>query len=84
MEDVHEKDIQDLLNEINAHPEVSLLEKIVSYCEETGFEPQDVGDALSECEQFKRMLWINAVDNNQVHDIKLKEMLNSTEDLDDW
>ena len=84
MQNMNELDLQDLLNEINKIPGDSLIERIISYCEENDLEPQDIGDSLGESEQFKRVLWIDAVDNNQIHDIKLKELLNSTEEIDDW
>jgi hypothetical protein len=78
------KDITELLNQINLIPEDSLLERIISYCEENELNPQELGDSLAESEQFKRVLWINAVENNQIQDVLLKNKLKETLDLDEW
>lgn len=73
-----------LLNEINKMPEDTLLEKLISYCEETDFDPQELGDILGESEQFKRKLWISCVEANQIKDEKLLDRLDLVEDFDEW
>lgn len=79
-----DKDIVDLLNEINKIPEPDLLGKILSYCEQNDLDVQEVGEILSESEQFKRQLWIDAVKHNQIQDEGLQRKLNSTQELDTW
>lgn len=76
--------IAELLNKIHTLPEETLLEKIISYCEEHDLDPQEVGDRLAESEQFKRVLWIDAVEHNQIQDKLLKDKLRQTEDFDVW
>jgi len=78
------ENIIELLNDIHKIPESSLLEKLISYCEENDILPQELGDILGESEQFKRVLWINAVQNNQIHDTPLQNKITSTEELDEW
>ena len=79
-----DKDIVDLLNEINKIPESDLLGKILSYCEQNDLDVQEVGEILSESEQFKRHLWMDAVKHNQIQDEGLQRKLNSTQELDTW
>ena len=78
------ENIPALLNEIEKIPEDTLIQKIVSYCEQTDTDIQEIGDVLETSKQFKRMLWLNAVKNNEINDPLLKETWESTQDLDDW
>ena len=79
-----ENTISQLLDEIDKLPGDSLLEKILSYCEENDIDPKEIGDMLSDSEQFKRILWIDAVGNNQIKDELLKNKLKETKDLEAW
>jgi len=72
------------LNKINSLPGDSLLERMLSYCEENDIDPKELGDMFEESEKFKRVLWIDAVENNQIQDAPLKAKLNETQDLDTW
>jgi hypothetical protein len=72
------------LNQINSLPGNSLLERMLSYCEENDIDPKELGDMFEESDQFKRVLWIDAVENNQIQDAPLKAKLNETQDLDTW
>jgi len=74
--------ITELLNRIHDIPEDTLIEKIVSYCEETDTDIQEIGEILGESEQFKRVLWIDAVNHNQIQDAPLKNVLQ--DELDSW
>jgi len=65
--------IIELLNKIHDMPEDTLLEKIISYCEETDTDAQEIGEFLSEYEQFKRVLWADALKHNQIRDLTLKK-----------
>ena len=76
--------LAELLNTINQFPEDTLLEKLISYCEQYDIDPQELGDELVESEQFKRMLWIDCVKHNSIKDEKLSEKLDSTDSLDEW
>jgi hypothetical protein len=76
--------VPELLNEIQQLPENSLIEKILSWCEETNTDPKELGDYLEENEQFKRMLWLNAVEHNQIRDVQLKDRWKQMNELDDW
>ncbi len=73
-----------LINEINKIPENSLLDKILTYCEQNNFDIQEIGDILSENEKFKRTLWIDCVDRYVIQDEYLKIKQNSIEELDEW
>ena len=77
-------DITELLNEIQQIPEDSLIEKMISWCEQTATDPKELGDFLESNEQFKRMLWLNAVKHNQIRDEKLKHRWDDMEGFDDW
>ena len=79
-----ETNIVKLINEINKMPEDSLLEKMISYCEQTDTDPQELGDIFAESEQFKRKLWISCVEFNQIKDDLLSDKLNLIEDIDEW
>ena len=78
------ENIINLINNINDIPGDSLIEKILSYCEENDLEAQEIGDILADSKHFKRVLWIDAVRNNQIQDLGLKNILNETEDFDEW
>ena len=73
-----------LLNEINKIPEPDLIGKILSYCEQNDFDVQEIGEFLSESEQFKKQLWVDAVKHNQVQDESLRKKINTTQELDAW
>lgn len=76
--------IEVLLNEINKINENNLMDKIISYCDKYDYQIQEVGDILSESEQFKRRLWLDCVNNNTIKDDFLKMKQNETLDLDEW
>ena len=73
-----------ILDQVYLMPEDNLMDKILSYCEQNDFCIQEIGDVLSESEQFKTKLWIDCVDNNTIRDELLKEKQNSTDKLDVW
>ncbi len=76
--------IVELLNEISKIPEISLLERIISYCEENDLDPKEIGDVLSESETFKTNLWLDCVENNSISDPLLKAKWDKTNNLDEW
>lgn len=76
--------LTEILNEINKIPEVSLLDKIISYCEQNDLNPQELGDELAESEHFKRRLWMDCVNNNSIQDNLLKQKWEETDTLDEW
>ena len=76
--------VVELLNEINKIPEPDLLNRIISYCEQNDLDPQELGDILGECEQFKRQLWIDGVKHNQIKDAGVQRKLDSTSEIDIW
>ena len=78
------ENITELLNEINKMPEKTLLEKMVSYCEENDIPEQELGDRLSGSDQFKRTLWINCVESFQIKDELLSEKWAKMENLEEW
>lgn len=73
-----------LLNEIHKINEDNLMDKILSYCEKNDYPVQEIGDILSENDQFKTKFWIDCVNNNTIRDKFLKEKQNQTEDIDEW
>ncbi len=77
-------EVVQLLNEIYEIDEHSIMDKILSYCEKYDYDVQEIGDILSESEQFKELLWIDCVKNNTISDKLLKEKQQSTEELDEW
>ncbi len=77
-------DITKLLNEIGKIKDLSLMDKITTYCEQNDLSTQEIGDILSESEQFKRNFWIDCVNNNTIKDDFLKEKIQETFDLDEW
>jgi len=77
-------EIVQLLNEFNKIQEDTLLDKISVFCEENDIDPKELGDTLSENEQFKRLLWFDCVRNNQLQDKTLKTQWQKQTLLDDW
>lgn len=73
-----------LLNEIYKVPEVSLMDKIISYCDMNDYDIQEIGDILSENEQFKKKLWIDCVNFNTIKDELLKKKQHQCTDFDEW
>ena len=78
------KELITLLDKIYLMPEDNLMDKIISYCEMNDYDIQEIGDILSENEQFKTKLWIDCVSNNTIKDDLLKQKQNSTKELDMW
>ena len=76
--------ITDLVNKIQDIEGDNLLEKMISFCEKYDYNPQELGDLLTESETFKRKLWIDCVKNNIIIDKFLSDKLNSVEDFDEW
>ena len=78
------KELITLLDKIYLMPEDNLMDKIISYCEMNDYDIQEIGDILSENEQFKTKLWIDCVSNNTIKDNLLKQKQNATKELDMW
>ncbi len=78
------REISDILNEIQSLPGDTLLEKVLSYAEENDIPEEELGLFLADSDQFKRVLWINCVKNHQIKDEELNDKLNQTVDLDCW
>ena len=77
-------DLTQVLNEIQATPGDSLIERMLSWCTENDFDPMELGEMFANSKQFKRVLWIDAVEHNQVQDFQLKDLLHETKELDVW
>jgi len=73
-----------IFNQIQQTPGDSLIEKMLSWCEENDFDPAVLGEMFSEDKHFKKILWYDAVKMNQVKDLKVKQLQTETEDLDIW
>jgi len=76
--------IEELLNDIYKDPAESLLEKIISWCDENNYDAKEIGYILGESEYFKRKLHISCVENNQMRDELLTKKMNSTKTMDIW
>ena len=72
-------EIVELLNEISKIPEDTLLDRIVTYCEKNDLDTKEIGDTLSESEQFKRMLHIE-LENNHM----FPKTVPATDIIDTW
>jgi len=84
MKTKQETNIINLLNEINQINEPDLMNRILSYCEETDTDVQELGDILGESDQFKRQFWLDAVKNHQIRDEGVQRKLNQTLETDVW
>ncbi len=82
--DIEKMDIIEILNQINKMPDETLLERMITWCQEFNYDPQELGDLLGESEQLKRTLWMNAVKHNQILDPLLKQKWDQMENLGDW
>ena len=71
-----------LINEIHKIEGDSLLEKILSYCEINEINPQELGDIISDIDQFKEDIWLDCVKNNIVQDDTIKHKLNK--EMEEW
>jgi hypothetical protein len=71
-----------LINEIHKIEGDSLLEKILSYCEIHEINPQELGDIISDIDQFKEDIWLDCVKNNIVQDDTIKHKLNK--EMEEW
>ena len=74
----------ELLNNIYLVQEDNLMDKILTYCEQNEMNIQEIGDILSDSEQFKNTLWIDCVNNNTIKDPFLKDKQNSLHHIDEW
>ena len=84
MENRHENEITELLNDISKIQEDNILDQIVSYCDKNDLDIQDVGDQLGSSEQFKRKLYIDLVHNKVIQDKAFSKKESLCEDLDEW
>ena len=78
----HKNQITEILNEISQY-EGTLLERILEYVSENELNPQEVGDILSEDENFKDIFYFDLVSNNEIIDKELKETI-TKRDVDVW
>ena len=76
--------IEEMLNQITKMPEESLMEQIVSWCEENSYDTKEVGYVLAESDHFKRRLHINCVEHYQMTDELLHDKIDRMEDLNEW
>jgi hypothetical protein len=83
-QDIPTMTIEEMLNEITKMPEDSLMEQIISWCEENQYDTKEIGYRLGESEHFKRRLHINCVEHHQMTDILLHDKIAKMEDLDEW
>ena len=79
-----EEEVQTLINDINSYPEYSLLEKVISYCEENEIDVNDIQDILKQSEHFRTVFYIDCVEKNHIRDLGLKRKLTETIDEDEW
>ena len=75
---------ENIIQNIQSIKEDSLLDKLLSYIEENDFDIIEIGELLSKNDQFKRLLWIDTVNHNQILDTFTKDLLRETKDLDIW
>ena len=73
-----------MIDKILKTPGDTLLEKILSYCEINNLNPQEIGDNLSDHEQFKNELWFDCVKNNIIQDEELKIKHNRYKEDEEW
>ncbi len=82
--EIPEYSIEIWLNEFAKMPDDSLLEQIVSYCEQHDLDSKELGYVLAECDQFKRRLHLDCVKKHQMSDPLLTKTLNRCKDLEEW
>jgi len=68
-------------SKVNGLDEFTMLERILIYCEEKGFDIMEVGDQLKSDKFFKSIL---ADDLKANHYIKKEKDAVKTADLSDW
>ena len=71
--------IIEMMNEISKIEGDCLLDQIIGWCDKTDKDPQEVGDILSENEQFKDKLERDLIKNNVFKDPLYKKALEETE-----
>lgn len=79
-----DSDIVKLINKIYKMHGDSISEKIIDYCETYDEDVQEIGDMLSESEDFKQMMYRDCVKYNIIRDKHLVEKQNTTEEIDIW
>jgi hypothetical protein len=73
-----------LFDQIQKLPENSLIERMLSWCEENDEDPMELGEIFSQDDNFKKILWADAVRMNQVSDNDLKTKMNQTQPQEIW
>ncbi len=76
--------IETWLNEFAKMPDDSLLEQIITYCEQHEIDSKELGYVLAESDQFKRRLHIDCVKKHQMLDPLLTKTLDQCSDMDEW
>ena len=74
------------LSEINKHaPEgdESILQKMTTLCEEKNYDIEEFAEIFAT-DEFRRILYFDAVKNHEIKDQILKEQLQSTQDVNVW
>jgi hypothetical protein len=82
--EISDYDIIEIFNIITKIDGDSLLEKMEIFCEENEIQEEVLGSYLAKSEQFKHVLWLDAVKNKQIHDREISDKMYATEKFDIW
>lgn len=79
-----ENDVISLINKIWDMEGESLSQKILDYCETYDFDELEIGEILSQSQDFKKMFYRDCVKNHLIEDEKLKETFTTPTVSDEW
>ena len=73
-----------LINDIYKIDNENILDKIIEYCDVNDLDIQEVGDILSESEDFKNILYKDCVKSNVIKDEVLSNKMKRTQKIFKW
>jgi len=73
-----------LINDIYKIDNENILDKIIEYCDVNDLDIQEVGDILSESEDFKNILYKDCVKSNVIRDEVLSNKMKRTQKIFKW
>jgi len=76
--------IIELINEISKIPDGNIMEKIIEYCRRNDMDVQEIGDKLTESEDFKSLLYKDCVIHHTIRDEEYKTKLDKVPEIIKW
>lgn len=74
----------DIINEIHKIDGDSLLDKALEYCHKNNIDIQELGDILSESEEFKQVLLGDCIKYKIIRSEEIDIEISKTEDICAW